>query len=393
MRVGVAGLGRAFMLTLPALVGDRRVELVAAADPRPEARERFASEFGAPAYASVEELCADVAVEVVYVATPHELHAQHAIMASRSGKHALVEKPMAVTLDDCVAMVAAAEAARVTLMVGHSHSFDRPVTRTRELIDSSEFGSLRMIQAQYYTDFLYRPRRPEELATERGGGVVFSQAAHQVDVVRLLAGGRVRSVRALTGAWDRERPTEGAYVALLQFEQGVIASLNYSGYAHFDSDELCAGISELGTLKPVSHYGSARRNLARLDARDEAAEKAGRGYGGRDAARGSAQQKNERTWHEHFGVVIASCDRADLRPLPTGVMVYGDDAAHMEALDRPAIPRSTVIDELYAAVVDGVPALHDGRWGMATQEVCLAILRSARDGRDVQMSHQVAASR
>ena len=393
MRVGVAGLGRAFTLMLPALIEDRRVELVAAADPRPEARERCASEFGARAYPSVEELCADVAVEVVYVATPHELHAQHAIMAARSGKHVLVEKPMAVTLDDCVAMVAAAEAARVTLMVGHSHSFDLPVTRTRELIESREFGALRMIQAQYYTDFLYRPRRPEELVTERGGGVVFSQAAHQVDIVRLLAGGRVRSVRALTGAWDGARPTEGAYVALLQFEQGVIASLNYSGYAHFDSDELCGGISELGRLKPVLNYGSARRNLARLDGRDEAAEKGRRGYGGRDAAPGPAQQKDERTWHEHFGVLIASCDRADLRPLPTGVMVYGDHAARLEALDRPVIPRSAVIDELYAAVVEGVPALHDGCWGLATQEVCLAILRSAREGCDVETSHQTAASR
>ena len=60
-----------------------------------------------------------------------------------------------------------------------------------------------MINAINYTDYLYRPRRPEELDTAQGGGAVFNQAAHQVDIVRLLGGGRVTSVRAATGAWDR----------------------------------------------------------------------------------------------------------------------------------------------------------------------------------------------
>ena len=95
-----------------------------------------------------------------------------------------------------------------------------------------------MITALDFTDFLYRPRRPEELATESGGGAVFNQAAHQVDIVRLLAGGKVSSVRAFTGNWDRARPTEGAYSCLLGFDHGVFATLTYSGYAHFDSDEL-----------------------------------------------------------------------------------------------------------------------------------------------------------
>src|SRR6266851_4891828 len=99
-----------------------------------------------------------------------------------------------------------------------------------------------------------RPRRPEELVTEQGGGVVFSQGAHQVDIVRLLGGGRVHSVRALTGAWDPARPTEGAYAALLTFESGAIASLGYNGYGHFDGDEFCRGIGELGRAKPAGVY-------------------------------------------------------------------------------------------------------------------------------------------
>src|SRR5204863_9305627 len=129
--------------------------------------------------------------------------------AAAHGKHVLVEKPMAISLAECRRMIEATERAGVVLIVGHSHSFDRPIVRAREIIDSGAVGAVRMIHAQYYTDFLYRPRRPEEVVTASGGGVVFSQGAHQVDIVRLLGGGRVATVRAITGAWDAERPTEG----------------------------------------------------------------------------------------------------------------------------------------------------------------------------------------
>ena len=123
-----------------------------------------------------------------------------------------------------------------------------------------------MITALNFTDFLYRPRRPEELDTARGGGVVFSQGAHQVDVVRLLAGGHVRTVRASTGAWDPARPTEGAYSALLTFADGAFASLTYSGYAHFDSDEFCGWIGETGQPKDPARYGAARALTGRAAA-------------------------------------------------------------------------------------------------------------------------------
>src|SRR5690349_14208276 len=131
--IGAAGLGRAFSLMAPTLAADERVRLVAAADPRAEARAQFQRDFGGRAYATVEELCADREVEVVYVATPHQFHAEHAGLAFAAAKHALVEKPMALTLDECKAMIDAAQAARRHLVVGHSHSYDAPIRRTREL--------------------------------------------------------------------------------------------------------------------------------------------------------------------------------------------------------------------------------------------------------------------
>jgi len=381
LRIGVAGLGRAFSVMLPTFVADSRVALVAAADPRAEARRRFAADFAAKTYEDVEDLCADPAVEVVYVATPHQFHAAHALLAAGNGKHLLIEKPLALTLEDCDAIIAAAARAGVRLVVGHSHSFDAPILRLRALIKGGAFGPVRMITALNYTDYLYRPRRPEELDAARGGGAVFNQAAHQVDIVRLIGGGRVASVRAVTAAWDEARPTEGAYAALLTFADGAFASMVYNGYGRFDSDEFSNWIGEMGQAK--SPYAGPQRPRFSSSA-EEVAAKAARNYGGADYRAPSAGAA-----HQHFGTIIVSCAEADLRPLPSGVMIYQDGAARLEPLPSPPVPRAEVIDELWRAVVDNEPPLHDGAWAAATVEVLLAMLRSAREGREVTLTRQV----
>jgi len=379
INLGAVGLGRAFSLMAPAFA-DPRVSLAGAADPRPEARRLFEREHGAPAFASLEELLGHQPLDAVYIATPHRLHAGQACLAAAHGKHVLVEKPMALSLDECRSMIEAARKAGVQLVVGHSHSFDAPILETKKLIDSGQYGAVRMITALYFTDFLYRPRRPEELDAALGGGAVLNQGAHQVDIARLLGGGRVKSVRAQVGAWDRERPAEGAYCALLEFENGAFASLVYSGYAHFDADELSDWVSELGLRKDPERYGAARKALREAD---EAQLKDQRSYGGPGFAPGSGKRL-----HEHFGPLIVSCEKADLRPLPTGIAIYADDGKRFHPLAPPALPRAEVIDELHAAIAHGRPALHSGEWAMATLEACLAIRRSAHEGKDIPLENQ-----
>ncbi len=232
--------------------GHPRVKVVAAADPRREARDGFVASFGARGYSTLSQLLSDSEVAAVYISTPHEMHAEHAIASARAGKHVLVEKPMAVTVEDCRKMVDAARNAGIILMVGHSHSYDLPVAHTKKLIVSDRYGFLRSVTALNFTDFVYRPRRPEEFVTGKGGGVVWSQAAHQVDVVRLLADAPVVRVTAHVGVHDPRRPMEGAYNALLTFANEVTANLIYSGYGHFDSDELMGWIGESGVRCPAS---------------------------------------------------------------------------------------------------------------------------------------------
>jgi phthalate 4,5-cis-dihydrodiol dehydrogenase len=247
-----------------------------------------------------------------------------------------------------------------------------------------------MITALNFTDFLYRPRRPEELVTDAGGGVVFSQAAHQIDIARLLGGGAVKSVRASAGAWDPARPTEGAYSAHLTFEGGAFASLIYSGYARFDSDEFCGWINEMGAKKDPRPLGDSRRRiLAMAGEEQEALLKNERNYGGSAYIPPQPTGGHPAVAHQQFGLFLVSCDGGDLRPSPNGVMIYDDRGERLDALPPPAVPRREVIDELYDAVVSNRPPVHSGQWAMATIEVCLAILQSSRQGAEILLKHQV----
>ncbi len=391
IKVGVAGLGRAFTLMLPTFLQDGRVQLVAATDPLEQARTQFEKDFQAPSVLCMEALCALPEIEVIYIASPHGLHAEHVQLAAKHGKHVWVEKPMAIRLAECHQMIDACRAAGVQLMVGHSHSFNAPVLQAFDLIESGQLGRVRMITALNYTDFLYRPRRPEELNTELGGGVIHSQAAHQIDVVRLLGGGQVTQVQACTGQWDAQRPTEGAYSALLQFETGAFANVTYNGYGQFDSDIWMGDIGEIGNPKPLAEsakrYGAAKQRLATTHTTEEEATlKAARNYGG---SLYKPTALNEAAY-QHFGPVIVSCEQADLRLTPTGVHVYGPAQERFVSLPPPSYPRQEVIDELWAALRLDTPLLHNGEWARATTEVCLGLLEAAQTGQAVAMQHQVS---
>lgn len=388
--LGVVGLGRAFTLMLPTFLQDDRVRLVAATDPRAGARELFRSDFNAPAYQTLEELCRDAEVEAVYIASPHQFHAEHVEMVATYGKAMLVEKPLAISIEECTRIVELADRARVPIIVGHSHSFNGPVLHAASLLNSGRFGGVRMLNALNYTDFLYRPRRPEELDTQQGGGVAFSQAAHQIDIVRLLMGGLIDKVRACTGKWDSSRPTEGAYMALLMAHDGAFASVTYSGYAHFDSDELMGNIGEMGYRKPDTTYGAARSKISQVDATREAELKVANNYGGEDY---HFKQPLPTPYHQHFGPVIITTQRADIRLTPEGLMIYGDAERTFVPTPKRPVPRAEVIDELWCAVRLGLEPLHSARWARATTEICIALLESARTGEDVTLQFQVAPSR
>jgi phthalate 4,5-cis-dihydrodiol dehydrogenase len=393
LRLGIAGLGLASTLSLPYLARHPRVRVTAAADLRQSALDRFEREFQGETFQSVEDLCRSPNVDAVYVCTPAYLHAEHVIIAATHGKHVLVEKPMALTLDECDRMIAAAEQHGVQLVYGHTHAYDPPIRAIAELVHGGELGRLTMIHTWNYTDLLYRPRADWEMDTARGGGVVFIQAAHQIDVVRLIGGGLVRSVRAITGRADPDRPTEGHYVAYLELEDGTPATLVYSGYGYFDSAELHYWVGERGQPRdPETNAHTRAAYRARRASGTTEAETARREsirYGGSPAAPAATPAPALVPRHQYFfGLTVVSCERGDVRQSPDGLYVYDDRGKREITLPTDVTGNQIAADELYRGVAEDRPPRHDGRWGRATLEVALAILQSGRARREVFLAHQ-----
>lgn len=389
LRLGMAGLGVASTQILPPISHLPFIRITAAADTRADAVAKFREQYRAEGYTSVEELCASPNVDAVYIATPNSLHAEHAITAARHKKHVIVEKPMAMTLAECDAMNEAAEKYGVKLLCGHTHSFDPPIRKMREIVKSGELGRLCMIHTWNYNEFMYRPRMKHELAMSRG--VVLNQGPHHVDIVRLIGGGMVQSVRAMTGIWDPAREWEGSYSCYLEFADGTPATLVYSGYGFFDTAELFDWVGEGGQHRAPETNLTVRRKLREVkSAAEEEQLKEGMRFGGRREGEYSHVWSGARK-QPFFGHTVVSCQKGDMRQTPDGIRIYGETEQREIALPAGSRGREAEVEELYDAVVKGRPVFHDGRWGAATLEVCLAMLESAQERKEIYLSHQVAS--
>jgi phthalate 4,5-cis-dihydrodiol dehydrogenase len=378
LRVGIAGLGMAGGVMVSVIAQHPRLQLAGAADLQPALRRRFESDFALPTETDVEALAARPDIDALYIATPHQFHAEHAELAARRGKHVVVEKPMSLSLADCDRMIAASKAAGTVVVVGHTHSFDPAVTAIRGLIESGRLGRPILLNGFNYTNFLYRPRRPEELDPALGGGVLWNQLPHQFDSVRLIVGQAVRSVRAMTAAIDPARRADGCCAAFIEFNGGAVASLVYSGYDRFDSDEWYGWIGASGTAKKPAH-AQARQALAAIGGGNEVSERQSRWSYGGDALRTGSF-----IGQPHFGHMIVGCEFGEARLAPGGLMVYDADGAHEvnlpRAADRPS--HSAVWDELCATVFDGARPVHSGEFARGTVELCLAVAESAKTRRE-----------
>ncbi len=400
LRLGFGGLGEAAAIVLPEIGRLPYIEVTAAADLRPEARERFRQEFEGEAFETFDELCASPNVDAVYVATPHQFHARHTITALEHDKHVIVEKPMALTLADAEQMNETADRRGLKLMCGHTKSFDPPIRKMRQIIASGELGKVCMINTWNYNDFMVRPYPDSEMTVSQG--VVLNQGPHQVDVVRLLGGGTVRSLRATTGVWDPTRPP-GAYVCYLEFQDGTPATIVFTGYGYFDTAELTWWLGE--ATYPGRNQDSRRafnrirgpeqerilqevKNQTRYGGAGSRGGEHG-GHTGPDYGWGEHRSMAHAVGHQRFyGLTIVTCERGDMRQSQDGIFIYGDESITEVPVGDVLFGRQAEVTEFYEAVVEGKPMFHDGRWGEATLEVCLGILESAATKREIVMSHQ-----
>jgi phthalate 4,5-cis-dihydrodiol dehydrogenase len=382
LRLGLVGLGTAGRSVAEAACRVPGWSFVAGADLRAEAREDYRARYGIDVFETASQLSARRDVDVVYVATPNYLHAEHAIAALESGKHVIVEKPMALTLEQCDAMIATAEKNGAQIMVAHTRSFNPPIRKMREIIASRRLGRVIQINTLRYSPWLVRPRLPEEVDTRLGGGVCYRQAPHQVDIVRLLGGGLVKSVRASAGAWDPKNATEGNYTALLEFENHAAATLVYNGYGYFDDAEVTTRFDE---APDALGAGARLRRAQEAGALTKDASRSGLAF---EIERG-AEDPEGGPRQPFFGLTVASCERGDLRQSKNGVLCYDEKGVSEVGCPDWEGPLTVELRDFHEALAAGRPVAHDGRWGKATLEVCLALLQSSREKREVPLFHQV----
>jgi phthalate 4,5-cis-dihydrodiol dehydrogenase len=181
-------------------------------------------------------------------------------------------------------------------------------------------------------------------------------------------------------------------VAYTEFVDGTPAVLIQNAYGYFVGEEMVPWAPSTDQFAwanaRTAQRGALRRSL-REHARDESAEYQARSVGGEQDT-GPPRPGGSREWATDLGLVVVSCERGDIRHSPDGLYVYSD-----EGIREISLPRGSAwtaeIREMYNAVVQQTRPIHSGRWGMATLEVVLGIMESARTHRQVQLRHQVEA--
>ncbi len=387
LRAGVVGLGVGARNILRQMAASSYMQLHAGADIDPGARAWFQSVYPeARVYESAEQLAADPNVEAVWVATPNRFHAPQAILLANAGKHVAVQKPMAITLEEAEEMVAAADRNKVQLIAGNSASFASPIRMMAQIVRSGELGKLCAINVFAYHGWLLGTRVAEDLDVNQGGGVVFRAGPHQINTIRRIAGGKLRSVRGTFGQWMPERAAPGYCAAYMEFTDGTPAVAIQNAYGYFVSEEMVPWDASTDRHEREPSARAASRRALRGGTRDELAEYRDRDAGSAESARTAPRRARE--WVSDMGIVIVSCERGDIRQSPNGVYVYDDDGIRELKVPNGS-PWEAEQAELYNAVVHGRRPFHSGRSGLATLEVVLAIMESGRSHREVQLSHQV----
>ena len=188
----------------------------------------YAARYKVKAYTDVTEMVSREKIDVVIICTPHPNHREPAIAALEAGAHVLIEKPLASSLEDCDAMIGAAERLGKRIGVVSQRRWYRPVHRVREAIDAGKigkpvFGTVNMLgwrDEAYYKSDPWRGTWKGE-----GGGVLVNQAPHQLDLLQWFMG----EIDELYGLWSNlNHPcieVDDTANAILKFKNGALANI------------------------------------------------------------------------------------------------------------------------------------------------------------------------
>ena len=241
LKVGIVGAGGITRAHLPAyLERPDRVQLNAVCDLVEPLAQELAKKAGIDAvYLDIQEMLRDADIEAVDICTTHNSHAPLAIAAAEAGKHVIVEKPMAISVQECRDMISAADKAGTTLMVAQHLRYAPEARAAKRLLDEGKLGTIEAVRTELFGGGM-RGRRRRRRQGERwmqdarrsGGGMMMSEQVHHIDLLRYYAG----NVKRVSGVCKslQEHMVHGAedlVSATLEFESGAVGEVWAKGNA------------------------------------------------------------------------------------------------------------------------------------------------------------------
>ncbi|MBT9331819.1 Gfo/Idh/MocA family protein [Paracidobacterium acidisoli] len=231
---------------------------------RPKA-EQQAALYGVPSsaiysYDNMDEIAHNRNIDAVYIALPNSMHAEYTIRAAKAGKHVLCEKPMATSVDDCRAMIAACKEANVKLMIAYRCQYEPSNLRAIELIRSGKLGTIQAIESA--NGFNIRAgewRLDKKLA---GGGPLMDMGVYSLNGCRYLTGEEPAEIKAVSSVIDHDgrfNEVEENVSWTMKFPSGIVASCNTSYGAGMNGFYRVHGSK--GTLEMESAFGYQGQHL------------------------------------------------------------------------------------------------------------------------------------
>ena len=248
--------------------------LAGVCDIDPDRARAFGEQYDVPWFADMGEMFAKVEADVASILTPSGMHPAHAMAAAAAGLHVVVEKPMALRLEDADAMIRACDQARVKLFVVKQNRFNVPVVKAREALDQGRFGQLVLgtVRVRWCRDQSYYDQDPWRGTWAQDGGVLSNQASHHIDLLEWFMG-PVRSVHARAKTALVQIEAEDTAVATLEFANGALGVIEATNATR--PKDLEGSLSVLGAKGSVVIGGFAANKMLHwqfADARPEDAE-------------------------------------------------------------------------------------------------------------------------
>jgi len=235
LRIGMIGCGEIAVRTAAAIASSRHAQHVMVMDTQTALAQDLGEQYGVPWTDRVDDLLANPAVDAVYIAVPHHLHASLTIQAAAAGKHILVEKPIATTLADAEAMIAAARGNDVSLSVNFHAQVDPVCQVARNLVSQGVIGEVTG------THIAYRGDKPASywtsgysgrVATDwrvtkatAGGGVLIMNAIHDLNTLRFITGREVVRVYAEYDTYDTPVEVEDFVAVTYRYDNAAIGTI------------------------------------------------------------------------------------------------------------------------------------------------------------------------